>query len=41
MGDEGHLPLVSILDVDVVVPPSNVELGEDFGIFYLVDEVLD
>ena len=41
MGDEGHFPLVSILDMNVVVPPSDVKLGEDLGVFYLVDEVLD
>ena len=32
MGDEGHFPLVSILDVDVVVSPSDIKLGEDPGI---------
>ena len=41
MGNEGCLPLISILDANVVVSPSDVKLGEDLGIFYLVDEVLD
>ena len=41
MGDEGHFPLVSISDVDVVVSPSDVKFGEDIGIFHLVDEILD
>ena len=41
MGDEGHFPLVSISDVDVVVSPSDVEFGEDPGIFHLVNEILD
>ena len=41
MGDESCLPLVSISDVDVVVSPSDVKFGEDLGIFYLVDEILD
>ena len=41
MGDEGHFPLVSVLDADVVVSPSDVELGENLGIFHLVDEILD
>ena len=41
MGDEGHLPLVSILNADVVVSPSDIKFGEDLGIFHLVDEVLD
>ena len=41
MGDEGRFPLVSIPDADVVVSPSDVELGEDLGIFHLVNEILD
>ena len=41
MGNEGCLPLISILDANVVVSPLDVKLGEDLGIFYLVDEVLD
>ena len=41
MGDEGHFPLVSISDADVVVSPSDVEFGEDLGVFHLVDEILD
>ena len=32
MGDEGGFPLVSILDMDIVVSPSYIEFGEDFGI---------
>ena len=32
VGDEGHLPLVTILDPYIVVSPMNVELGENFGI---------
>ena len=41
MGNEGCLPLVPISDADVVVSPSDVELGEDLGVFYLVNEILD
>ena len=41
MSDEGGFPLVPISDADVVVSPSDVELGEDLGIFHLIDEVLD
>ena len=41
VSDEGRFPLVSISNADVVVSPSDVKLGEDFGIFYLIDEVLD
>ena len=32
VGNEGCLPLVTILDSHIVVSPTNVELGEDFGI---------
>ena len=32
VGNEGCLPLVTVLDLHVVVSPTNVELGEDFGI---------
>ena len=41
MGDEGCFPLVSTLDMNVVVPPSDVKFGEDLGVFHLVNEVLD
>ena len=41
MGDEGCLPLVSITNVNVVVPPSDIQLGEDLGVFNLVNEVCD
>ena len=39
--DEGSFPLVAIFDVDIVVPPADVKLGEQFSIFELVDEVGD
>ena len=39
MGDEGRLPLVAIFDMDIVIPPSNVELSEVTSIFQLVNEV--
>jgi hypothetical protein len=41
VGDEGGLPLVSVFDSDIVVPPSNVELSECLGIPEFVDEVGD
>ena len=41
VGDKGCLPLVSISDADIVVSPSDVEFGEDLGVFYLIDEILD
>ena len=31
--DECGLPLISLLDVDVVIPPSNIHLGEIFRSF--------
>ena len=39
MGDEGSFPLVSILDPDVVVTPTDIELGEDLCSFELVYKV--
>ena len=36
--DEHSLPLVSFLDTNVVVPPSNIHLREVFGSFQFVDE---
>ena len=39
VGNEGSLPLVTILDTDIVVSPSHIKLSEDFGIFQFVDEV--
>ena len=41
MGDEGRLPLVTILDVDIIVPLVNIELGEVVSVFQLVHEVGD
>ena len=41
MGDEGCLPLVTILDVDIVVLPINIKLGEVMGVFQLVHEIRD
>ena len=41
VSDEGRLPLVTILDADVVVPLTNIKLGEVASIFQLVHEVGD
>ena len=41
VGDEGCLPLVTIFDVDIVVPPMNIELGEVASVFQLVHKVRD
>ena len=41
VGDESHLPLVSIFDANIVVSPSNVKLGKVPGIFEFVNKVRD
>ena len=41
VGDEGSLPLVTIFDADIVVPPMNIKLGEVASVFQLVHEVRD
>ena len=41
VGNEGRFPLMTILDVDVIVPPTNVKLGEVASIFQLVHKVRD
>ena len=41
VGNEGGLLLVTIFDLDVVISPSYIKLGEDLGIFEFVDEVGD
>ena len=41
MGDEGCFSLVAILDLHVVVSPTNIEFGEDFGILQFVNEIGD
>ena len=41
VSNEGRLPLVTIFDADVVVPPVNIELSEVASVFQLVHEVRD
>ena len=41
VGNEGYLPLVAILDPYIVIPPSDIKFGEDFGISQLVYEIED
>ena len=41
VGNEGCLPLVSILDVDIVVSLLNIKLGEVFHVFKFVNKVKD
>ena len=37
-GSEGGLPLISFFDVDVVIPPLNIHLGEILGSFQFINE---
>ena len=41
IGNESRLPLVAFLDADVVEAPTHVHLGEDLGVFDLVNDVRD
>ena len=41
VSNEDYLPLVSIFDLNVVIPPMNVEFGEVTSIFQLVYKVGD
>ena len=41
MGDEGCLPLMPILDADIVISPLDIELGEVFHIFEFINKVGD
>ena len=41
MGNEDCLPLMPILDVDIVVSPLNIKLDEVFCILEFVDKVRD
>ena len=41
MGNKGCFPLVTVLDPYVVVPPSDVELGEDLGVSQFIHEIRD
>ena len=41
MGDEGSFPLMSIFDLDILISPLDVKLGEDFCPLEFIDEVRD
>ena len=36
-GDEHSFPLVFFLDVDVVVSPADIKLGEQHGVLHIVN----
>ena len=40
-GDEGSFPLVFLMNMDVVVTPSNVKFCEEGGIFHVVNKFRD
>ena len=40
-GDESSLPLIFPSDANVVISPTNVELGEQGGFFHVIDEFRD
>ena len=39
MGNEDGFPLMSILDLDVIVPPLDIKFGEDFHPLEFIDEI--
>ena len=39
--DEGSLPLVTLLDSNVIIPPSHVKFGKERELAKIVDEVGD
>ena len=41
MCNKSGLPLVTVLDADIVIPPADVKLSKQFGIFEFVDKVGD
>ena len=41
VGSKGSFLLMTIFDADIVVPPADVKLGEEFSVFELVNEVGD
>ena len=36
-GDEGSFPLIFFPDMDVVIAPSDIKLGEQSGVFHVID----
>ena len=38
-GNECGLPLVLLMDLDVVIPPSNIEFGKQSGVFHVIDQL--
>ena len=40
-GNEGSFPLILLLDVNVVISPTNVKFGEQGGLLHVIDEFQD
>ena len=41
MGDESGLPLMSIFDMNIVIPPADVKFGENLRFLEFVDKIGD
>ena len=41
VGPKGTLPLIALMNANIVVPPVNIQLGEVFGSAKLIDELRD
>ena len=39
MGDKGGFPLMPVFDLDIIVPPSDIEFGEDFCPLEFINKV--
>ena len=39
--DECSLPLISLMDSNVVVPPTNIKLGKKGGVLHVINEFRD
>ena len=39
--NERSLPLISVMDSNVVVPPTNIEFGTKSGVFHVINEFRD
>ena len=40
-GDESSLPLIFLLNVNVIISPTDVEFGEQGGFFHVINEFRD
>ena len=40
-GNEGGLPLILFSDANVIIPPMNIEFGEQGELFHIINEFWD